>query len=270
MYELSDMAVEQALAAAAGRGVHVEVLLDRSLQQSDNQAAFTYLSAHGVAVRWGPSGVTMHEKAMCVDDSVCYVMTGNLTPQYYADTRDFVVVDRRSADVAAITATFAADFAGNPPGPAPAGSDLLWSPGSEPDLVGLIDSARKQLLVENEEMDSTDIIEALEQAARRGVDVVVVMTDESRWTQAFDQLTEAGVHVDTYAENAPLYIHAKVIVADSSVAFVGSQNFSTASLDDNRELGLVTRDPPVVAALAAQLQADAAGAGPWQARGAPG
>jgi cardiolipin synthase A/B len=265
MYELSDTEVTQALGQAARRGVLVKVLLDRHFEQSANQAAYDYLEAHGVAVHWGPSDVTVHEKALCIDDAVCYVMTGNLTPQYYASTRDFVMVDRQSSDVAAVTATFAGDFAGSPPGPAPVGSDLVWSPGSEPDLAGLIDSARERLLVENEEMDSSEVVEALEQAAQRGVHVVVVMTHDSEWDQAFDQLTKAGVDVVTYAEDAALYIHAKVIVADSRAAFVGSENFSTASMDYNRELGLITGSPQVVAALTAQLQSDAAGSTRWQA-----
>lgn len=265
VYELTDTDVEQALVQAAARGVAVEVILDRHLEQSTNQAAYGYLGAHGVQVRWGPSDVTVHEKALCVDGSVCYVMTGNLTPRYYADTRDFVIVDGQAPDVAAVMATFASDFSGAAPASGAAGGDLVWSPGSEPALVGLIAEARRTLLVENEEMDSSDVVAALEQAARRGVDVEVVMTADADWDSAFDQLAAAGVHVLTYAPDAPIYIHAKAIVADSERAFVGSENFSDASMDFNRELGLVTTDGTVVAMLTAQLQADAAGGTPWPA-----
>jgi phosphatidylserine/phosphatidylglycerophosphate/cardiolipin synthase-like enzyme len=35
------------------------------------------------------------------------------------------------------------------------------------------------------------------------------------------------------------YIHAKVMVVDDRVAFVGSENLSAASLDHNRELGVL-------------------------------
>jgi len=64
-----------------------------------------------------------------------------------------------------------------------------------------------------------------------------------------------------------LYIHAKVIVADAGRsgerALVGSQNFSVASLDYNRELGVLTRDRAVVAALSATLRADYGGGTPY-------
>jgi len=53
-----------------------------------------------------------------------------------------------------------------------------------------------------------------------------------------------------------LYLHAKAIVADGHTAFVGSQNFSTSSLDDNRELGIITNDRPVVEPVGATLASD--------------
>jgi PLD-like domain len=66
----------------------------------------------------------------------------------------------------------------------------------------------------------------------------------------------AGVKVSTYAEDASLYIHAKVVVADGTTAFVGSQNFSESSLDYNRELGLVTSDPAIVGPIARTVTSD--------------
>ena len=145
----------------------------------------------------------------------------------------------------------------------PTGADLLWSPGSEDALLSLIASARSSLLVENEEMDAPAITSALEAAARRGVSVTVIMTDDSEWSSDFSDLEAAGVHVRTYSEDAALYIHAKAIVADGNRAFVGSENFSDASLDYNRELGIITSDAAIVSVLEDTLLADAAGAAPW-------
>lgn len=263
VYELSDTSVERSLAAAAARGVTVEVLLDRHLEEASNEAAYRYLAAHGVGVRWGPGDTTVHQKTLCTDGGACFVMTGNLTPQYYGDTRDDTVEDTDPADVSAIETTFSADFSGAPLRTGAPGADLLWSPGSEPALVGLIDAATSTLLVESEEMASPAILSALERAARRGVDVELSMTARSEWTGAFDELVAAGVKVSTDALDAPLYIHAKAVVADGRRAFVGSENFSSASLDHNRELGLLTDDAAVVRPLAGQISADFAGATPW-------
>jgi phosphatidylserine/phosphatidylglycerophosphate/cardiolipin synthase-like enzyme len=50
---------------------------------------------------------------------------------------------------------------------------------------------------------------------------------------------------------------------------VGSQNFSVASLDYNRELGILTASPAVVAAISAALAGDYDGAAPYSPAAAP-
>ena len=267
IYELEDDRAAAILAADAQRGVRVRVLLDSHYVGRYNQPAYVYLRAHGVAVRWAPAQFTVtHEKAIVVDRRQAAVMTMNLTARYYSSTRDFVVFDAAPADVAAIETTFADDWTGGGlPAASPAG--MVWSPGAQDTLVALISSARRGLLVENEEMADPAVTSALQAAAGRGVRVEVVMTRESEWASAFDALARAGVTVRTYAYSAPLYIHAKAIVVDPGSAharvFVGSQNFSSASLLYNRELGLITARPAIVGKIAAVIRADAAGATPW-------
>jgi len=268
IYELEDDRADAILAADAARGVRVRVLLNEHFVGRYNRPAFAYLRSHGAAVRWAPSRFDLtHEKAIVVDGRRAAVMSMNLTARYYASTRDFVLLDGGRADAAAIAATFAGDWTdGGLPARSPA--SLVWSPGAQDALVALIDSARHRLLVENEEMNDDAVTIALRAAARRGVKVEVVMTRERSWAAAFSALARDGVAVRTYAASAPLYIHAKAIVVDPGTAraraFVGSQNFSVTSLSYNRELGLVTSRSAIVAALAAVISRDGAGATPWR------
>jgi phosphatidylserine/phosphatidylglycerophosphate/cardiolipin synthase-like enzyme len=56
------------------------------------------------------------------------------------------------------------------------------------------------------------------------------------------------------------YIHGKVIEADYGTGharmFVGSENFLRTSLENNRELGLISSDPAVLSAMARTFTAD--------------
>ncbi len=263
MYELVDTRAESILASDAGRGVTVRVILDHGPEATQNQPAYSYLAAHGVEVRWAPrTFAAFHVKAFCVDNSACSVMTLNLTSRYYVNTRDFAVADSNPADVASVEATFTADFDGTPTTPS-AGTDLIWSPGSSAGLASLIGSATSELLVYNEEMSDPTIVAALAAASRRGVVVKVVMTDQSSWKPEFSTLKAAGVQVRVFHGETPIYIHAKMIVADRKVAFIGSENFSRASLDSNRELGVALGDPAVVSAASSTFAADFAAAQPW-------
>jgi cardiolipin synthase len=264
MYELKDQTAESDLAADAKRGVDVRVILDSHLEKSSNTATYDYLSAHRVHVTWAPSGTTYHQKTLTVDGKTSVVMTLNMVSEDYAGTRDFAVIDTSKADITAIVATFNADFAHKKITP-PDGADLVWSPtNSQAAILAVINSAKHTLAVENEEMGDTVITKALEADAKRGVDVKITMTANSEWNSAFRALVKAGAHVRTYKDSSSvLYIHAKAVVADAGLAgeqmFVGSENFSTASLRRNRELGIRTTNKPVISAVAAVLAADYAG-----------
>jgi len=261
MYELSDSTAQQILIADHQRGVRVRVLLDKDYNGgSVNQTAYSELSSDGVQVAWANGSEIFHQKTITVDDTVSAVMTGNLTSRYYSTTRDFAVLDTQAPDVAAIESVFATDWSGATPSPGPGGADLVWSPGSEPELVSLIESAHRSLVTENEEMHSSGIENALESDARRGIQVTVVMTSNPEWSGALSSLAAAGVRLVQYPNTtSALYIHAKVIDVDGARAFLGSENYSTASLDYNRELGLVTSAAAVLGRLNVILAADIAG-----------
>jgi phosphatidylserine/phosphatidylglycerophosphate/cardiolipin synthase-like enzyme len=260
MYQLEDTDVEHALAADEKRGIPVRVLLNGGYyskkESSANDAAYQYLSANGVSVEWTPAYFALtHQKTLVVDGKTAMIMTMNLTPQYYASSREFLVVDSDSVDVAAIEAAFADDWNGNDT-TAGDGDSLVWSPGSEPALLALINNAQSSLDIYNEEMADTNVTNALEDAARRGVVVRIDMTYASEWKKAFGALAAAGVQIRTYAAKAPLYIHAKVIVADDEKAFIGSENFSSGSLANNRELGIIVTDQATIGSVEATFGKD--------------
>jgi phosphatidylserine/phosphatidylglycerophosphate/cardiolipin synthase-like enzyme len=265
MYELADPTAESVLAADAARGVDVRVILDRNRESTVDSAAFSYLRAHGAHVVWAPARYeATHEKTVVTDGQRALIMTMNLTSRYYATTRDFVVIDPATADAAAIETVFDADYGGTGGSADSVGTDLVWSPGAESALVALIDSAQVSLAVENEEMSDRSIVHALEAAARRGVRVEVTMTDTGSYHSDFSALEAAGVAVHTYPDDPrALYVHAKVVVVDGHGVFVGSQNFTAASLADNRELGLTTSNASLVRSLTTILAADFAGGKAW-------
>jgi phosphatidylserine/phosphatidylglycerophosphate/cardiolipin synthase-like enzyme len=243
--------------------VAVRVILDQNLEKSSNTTAYTALGAANVGVHWAnPTYAATHQKTITVDGTVSAVMSLNLATEDYKTSRDFAVFTTDAADVAAIEAVFASDFIDAPVTPGN-GDDLVWSPtNSQSSLVGIIGGAKASLLVENEEMGDSSIVSALAGAASRGVDVQVVMENSSSYQSEFTTLVNAGVKLVTYAHSA-LYIHAKVILADYGASgarvFIGSENFSNASLTENRELGLVTTDAGIMASIHGTLTSDFAG-----------
>jgi phosphatidylserine/phosphatidylglycerophosphate/cardiolipin synthase-like enzyme len=262
MYELSDTKVTSLLSTAAASGVVVRVILDQNNEKANNTTAFNYLEANKVSVHWAnPAYSCTHQKTITVDGTMSAIMTLNLTPQDYTTTRDFAVLTNNTADIAAIEATFNADFTNATITP-PTGQNLVWSPtNSRSALLALINGAAKSLLISQEEMEDPGIESALQSALGRGVSLTLVQENlKGAYSSVLTKLKTAGAKIAIFSSRTGYYIHAKTVLADydtpQASLFAGSENFSTPSLDKNRELGLIFSDPACMAGVEAAITAD--------------
>ena len=268
MYELVDTNFSADLVAACARGVKVRAILDGGLERTANTPAYNQLNASGpnCTAAWSnPQFGATHQKTLILDGNKALVMTLNLTSRYYTQDRDFALLDTDTADLTAIQATFNKDFQSTTdktydPN---AGHNLIWSPTTaQDDLVSLINGAKATLQVENEELSASAIITALTSACQRGVEVQLAMTDTGTDYHAnYTALEKAGCGVHIGAKNSDtLYIHATAILADlntpTAIAYVGSINFSDASLTQNRELGLYVHDPTLLTQISTAITSD--------------
>jgi phosphatidylserine/phosphatidylglycerophosphate/cardiolipin synthase-like enzyme len=86
--------VMQALAAAAARGVQVQVVLDRGVDRVTGQPdakhedAAAWLKAHGIQVVIDESDITTHAKTLVVDGRWCVVGSHNWTRSAFTTNRE--------------------------------------------------------------------------------------------------------------------------------------------------------------------------------------
>ncbi len=268
MYLLSDRNVIRALEDAASRSLDVRVMLEpHPFGGSPPARTIDQLTAAGVkAQETDPAFALTHEKGMIIDGTTAYIMTSNFTRSAlggygsgsrYQDNREYDIVDTNPQDVQAVIAIFNADWNRttaqfNDP-------NLVVSPvNSRNDFTSLINSAHHTLLIEAEEMQDSSIEQAIVSAAQRGVHVQVILPAPSSSSgdsnsQGIDNIKQGGIQV---REDPRLYMHAKIIVVDGHEAFVGSENISSYSLDQNRELGIIVSDQDVLNTLEQIFQGD--------------
>jgi len=282
MYEMQDATFTADLVAACNRGVRVRVIFSSSIASS-SATAYSALNGAGSncsAVDSNSQFVNTHQKTITIDGALpaaqTAIMSLNLQSQYYSTTRDFALIENDPVDIAAIEATFNQDYAaGGTKSPTEfayspgAGDDLIWSPTTATaDMLAIINNAQKTLLVENEEMSASNIVSALEAASARGVSVHIAMVSQSSYSTEFKALEAAGCGVHVYPDTQTgFYIHAKAVVADYGLptqnVYMGSINYSTASMTENRELGVYIADPTSVQFLNATMASDYAGGSPY-------
>lgn len=258
IYMMTDATVIEALGRAAARGLDVRVLLEESPYNpgnpnsalSGNKAVSDRLEQLGVKVGWtNPTFNFTHAKAMLVDGNTAYILTYNLTVAATETNREFAIIDRAMSDVEELKRIFLADSERRHY--QPLDPDLVVSPNNARwRILGLMEQAKKELLVGVEVISDPEVVATLIEKRRAGVDVRVLVGGVKKVPAnlpAARALLAGGV--PTRSQSRP-YLHAKYVIADGEAAYLGSINFSTNSLDENREIGLIIHDAGAIGTMA--------------------
>lgn len=120
----------------------------------------------------------------------------------------------------------------------------------------LINQAQEYVYITNPYIiPGETILEALQSAALGGVDVRLLTPAESdnpivKWSirSYFQPLLEAGVQIYLYPHG---FLHSKIVVADDSVASVGTANLDIRSFEQNFEVNAVIYDSGIARELKA-------------------
>ncbi|QBG47277.1 cardiolipin synthase [Verrucomicrobia bacterium S94] len=139
-------------------------------------------------------------------------------------------------------------------------------PSSEPGLLAevffnaIVEAQEQILIVSPYFVPSSDIIQAIRSAARRGVDVRIVLPKKNNHRYAgmaakalYEDLLETGVRI--FHRNPP-FIHAKAMVIDTSVALVGTANIDIRSLELNYETTVLFEEQTAVTAIKRMIRED--------------
>jgi cardiolipin synthase len=231
--------IEKALAAAVTRGVHVHALIaytNHGGEQRLRDLEMRLLGA-GVSVsRTADDLVRYHGKLMIVDRRSLYLLAFNFTYLDMERSRSFGIITTNKKHVEQAAKLFEADTKRQP---YTAGSPtFVVSPANaRQQLSAFIKGAKKELMIYDPEISDPAIIRLLEARVRAGVDVRIIgkLKPKSEVLPA--------------PKTLHMRLHTRSIIRDGSWAFVGSQSLRSLELDARREVGIIFRDPKVVARL---------------------
>lgn len=257
MYHLTDADVIQALIQARSRGVYVQVILDSGSMKNQKYADVqTQLTSGSVEAVASSSAFRLtHTKTFVVDGNLAFISTMNLVGHYQGTSamRDYGLFTRDPQIIQELNSVFTADLANAQSNsmntPSLSNANLVWSPvNSAQKLSDLIDSAQQTVYATVENIGQTDVSDALTRAAARGVKVYIITPEcDLNSNPAFNYpvlrtMMSSGVVsrvMPTPSSNTTPYMHAKIIIVDQRIAFMGSENYSYSSLNMSRETGVI-------------------------------
>ena len=234
-----------------------------------------------------------HAKFMLVDGNTAYIMTTNFTEAALGGAdgtanREYIICNTNPQDIQILQAIFVADQQGNPL-PSQALSNLVVTDiNAHAMLRALLDSAQQNIYIQVEsfadpntgsrQAQSYSIEGALLNAVQsRGVQDIKIMLPPLPGANTTMLTVDNNVAIKDLSvapsiaitTNAQYYMHAKLILIDQHLAFVGSQNLTRESLSYNREVGIIIKNVDIVKALSTTFMYDWLGAQPPQSLSAP-
>ena len=274
--DASGLTVADLLAAAAGRGVDVRLLVDcfalryvsdrkdtdPSVQDevAATKAMFDRLRVAGVDVTFtqpfGPVkffGLSRNHKKLYVVDDHAYLGGINISDHNFA-WRDFMI---RTTDPAIVDA-LAQDFARTERGDRRSvNTTVLTNREIEPAFTEIINGASRSLVLASPYSLDVGIVKLLGQARAPAKAVITARQNNYRWLRLaepyiWSRLARAGVELHTY----PDFFHARFLLADDAKLLIGSSNFSRHSFRCNQEVCLLITDRAFIADFRRRMLAD--------------
>ena len=243
--------LEAGLKAAAKRGVSVSALIahaNHGGEKSLRKLEMRLLEAGVTVSRTADDLVRYHDKLLIIDRRLLYVLSFNFTHLDIDHSRGFGIVTRKRQLVEEALKLLDAD---NDRTLYKAGLDtFVVSPvNARKQLLALIHRAEEELFIYDPKIADPEMLRALNERAKRGVDIRVIGAVGRRRHRL-------QVH-----PLSGFRLHTRTIIRDRREAFVGSQSLRKAELDSRREVGVIVRDAKVVSGLINTFEAD------WSAKG---
>ena len=245
IFRLDRKDIEEALMAAAAKGVRVTALIafaNRGGEQRLRQLELRFLDAGIIVARTADDLIRYHGKYILIDRRVLYVLSFNFTSLDIDHSRGFGVFTSRPDCLLEAAKLFKADCTRTRY--APKVEKFVVSPANSRQVLGtFLKRARKQLLIYDPKISDREMLGILRERAKAGVEIKVIGQVPGR--VAFEVKKLAGMR-----------LHTRTIIRDQRQAFVGSQSLRPAELDSRREVGLIVEVPRAVKKLVDTFESD--------------
>ncbi|SMC08060.1 Phosphatidylserine/phosphatidylglycerophosphate/cardiolipin synthase [Sulfobacillus thermosulfidooxidans DSM 9293] len=244
-YLIDNSAILAALRHAGQRGVPIHVILapnpydDNAAVAQERQALATIPDC---TVRYAPPRFDQayafdHAKYLIINPGTSHVAaiigSPNFTDSAFDGAHLEVAATVTGSAAQAAAQVFQADWTDHLAGSSPR-QTLVLSPGATIPWLRLLHTPGLIAMTTEEIGDDPTVLAAM---AAKGSDLHLLCPapSNSAAQARLATLAAAGVQIRTLATP---YVHAKTIIT-ASQAFLGSQNLSSVSLQDNREMGLI-------------------------------
>ncbi|MFA5917016.1 MAG: phospholipase D-like domain-containing protein [Candidatus Gracilibacteria bacterium] len=244
-YIFTEKEIRSALIKAKKRGIDIKVEMEKNVYMANNINKKTYdeFIKNKIDVIWSDSNnyALNHSKFFIIDDELL-LSTGNFSYSMFTKNRDFMLFIKDKLILEKILANFVFDFKKDKN--FIYDDNLVLSPFySREKIEFLLKNAKKEILIYFPYFDDVGLQSILEDKLNEGLNIKIITDKKNTKVDEFKSIGFDVKVLDKYTE------HGKIIIVDGTYAYLGSVNFSTSSLDKNKETGILFKNENVITKL---------------------
>lgn len=241
-YIFTEKDIKNALIKAKKRNIDVKVVLEKNVYMANNINKKTYeefIKNWIDVVRSDSSDYSLnHSKFLIIDDEII-LSTWNLSYSLFTKNRDFLLFIKDNLLLEKFLKNFEFDFTKNKD--FVYDENLVLSPFySREKIETLIKNAKKDIKIYFPYFEDEKVLSILEDKINDWVNIEII-TDKKN--ENIDEIKSLGIQIKSLDK---LTEHAKAIMIDNEYLYIWSINFSTYSLDKNKEIWILLIDENIL------------------------
>lgn len=242
IYMLSDRKSIEIIKKLFKDGIDIRIIIEQTPYGGSavNYKTYNELLDFGINIKYSsPRFALTHAKYIIQDNKTAFIMTSNMTYSGLNTNRDFILKTSNQLIINELINIFNNDF--NYKKYNSKLDNLVVSPLNSRDKIeSIIKTAQNSIYIYGENIGDKEFETLLKKKKEEGVEIKIILpssTSVESNNVVIRKLNENGIEIKNLKKP---YQHAKIVIVDNSIMYLGSINYSTYSMDKNREIGIIT------------------------------
>lgn len=245
-YMLTETRIQEALLKAYKKWINVKVILEKDpyMAYNINNKAYDKLQKAWINITWSSKNnyYLNHSKILLIDN-LSIISTGNYSYSTFTQNRDFFIFTTDKNINTKLKENFENDY--NYKKINIYDENLIFSPNSSRIIFEkLFSTAKKNIKMYFQYLEDDELVNKLINMKKEiNINITIIIPDTALEDENTIRLKNEWINIIVL----PKYkMHAKAILIDDKYLFIWSINFSTYSIDKNREVWILIKNNKII------------------------
>lgn len=245
VYMLTETRIQNALKKAKQNNIDLKVILEKNpyMATSINNKAYDFLIKNNIDAIWSnTNNYSLNHSKIILIDNKAIISTWNFTYSSFKKNRELFIITNDEEIVSNLNKIFSNDFIWNKN--IIYNNNIILSPNySREKIEYIINNAQNSINMYFPYIQDESLENILINKAKNWLEINLIVDKVIEEDKAYNSLLKAWINIKKIKKNK---LHAKAILVDNKYLYIWSINFSSSSLDKNREIWILINNKDII------------------------